>query len=282
MANILDGKKVAEEIKIKLKARIEQHTANNLRAPGLAVVLVGDDPASKLYVRNKHLGCEAVGIRSYSHYLPENIEESALLALVDELNAKAEVDGILIQLPLPAHIDSNVILERIVPQKDVDGLHPYNLGRLAQRRPLLSPCTPHGIITLLKAYDISIEGMETVVVGASNIVGRPMMLELLLEKATVTICHRFTKNLKKAVNSAELLVAAIGKSGIIQTDWIKKGAIIVDVGTNRLPDGRLVGDIDFSSAQHLASWITPVPGGVGPMTIATLLENTWLASVLRS
>jgi methylenetetrahydrofolate dehydrogenase (NADP+)/methenyltetrahydrofolate cyclohydrolase len=280
LINILDGKKVAEHLKVDLKARIDKRKAMHMRPPGLAVVLVGNNPASQLYVRHKHLGCEAVGIRSFSHYLPENIEESALLALVDELNDNTQVDGILIQLPLPAHIDPNLILERIVPQKDVDGLHPYNLGRLAQRRPLLSPCTPHGIITLLKAYDIPIESMETVVVGASNIVGRPMVLELLLEKATVTICHRFTKNLQQEVSRAELLIAAIGKSGIIQTDWIKKGAVVIDVGTNRLPNGRLVGDIDFDSAQFRASWITPVPGGVGPMTIATLLENTWLASTL--
>jgi methylenetetrahydrofolate dehydrogenase (NADP+)/methenyltetrahydrofolate cyclohydrolase len=280
LINILDGKKVAEHLKVDLKARIDKRKAMHMRPPGLAVVLVGNNPASQLYVRHNHLGCEAVGIRSFSHYLPENIEESALLALVDELNDNTQVDGILIQLPLPAHIDPNLILERIVPQKDVDGLHPYNLGRLAQRRPLLSPCTPHGIITLLKAYDIPIESMETVVVGASNIVGRPMVLELLLEKATVTICHRFTKNLQQEVSRAELLIAAIGKSGIIQTDWIKKGAVVIDVGTNRLPNGRLVGDIDFDSAQFRASWITPVPGGVGPMTIATLLENTWLASTL--
>lgn len=282
MANILSGKIVADRIKLDLKARIEERRKKHLRPPGLAVVLVGDDPASEVYVRNKVLGCEAVGIRSFSHHLPAETSQEALLALVDELNVNPEVDGILVQLPLPAHIDPNLILERMSPDKDVDGLHPYNLGRLAQRRPFLSPCTPHGVITLLKAYDIVIAGKEAVVVGASNIVGRPMMLELLLEKATVTICHRFTKNLAEQVGKAELLVVAVGNREVVQADWIKKDAVVVDVGMNRLPNGRLAGDIDFEVAESRASWITPVPGGVGPMTIVTLLENTLLACEMRA
>jgi methylenetetrahydrofolate dehydrogenase (NADP+)/methenyltetrahydrofolate cyclohydrolase len=277
MTNILDGKKIAEQIKTDLKIKIENRRRQNLRPPGLAVVLVGDDPASKIYVRNKFLACEAIGIVSRSHHLPAQTEESALLALIDELNADAMIDGILVQLPLPQHIDSNLILERIRPEKDVDGFHPYNLGRLAQSRPLLSPCTPHGIITLLKAYDIDLEGIEAVIIGASNIVGRPMMLELLLEKATPTVCHHFTKNLADHVKRADLLIVAIGKPEVVKSEWIKPGAIVVDVGTTRLPDGRLVGDVDFESAQSIARWITPVPFGIGPMTVATLMQNTLLA-----
>lgn len=243
------------------------------------MILIGDDPASAVYVRNKSLACESVGIFSQAHHLPTKTTQKALLALIDQCNADPNIDGILVQLPLPDHIDANLILERISPKKDVDGFHPYNLGRLAQRRPLLSPCTPHGVITLLKAYDIQLAGLEAVIVGASNIVGRPMALELLLEKATITVCHRFTHHLEEHVRRAELLVVAIGNPGIIPTDWIKPGAIVVDVGITRLENGRIVGDIDFQSAQSVASWITPVPGGVGPMTVATLLQNTWLACV---
>lgn len=280
LANILDGKKISEQIKAKLSAQISDRKRNGLRAPGLAVVLIGDDPASKIYVHNKCLACEAVGVFSRAYHLPAQTEQTALLELIDQLNEDSDINGILVQLPLPPHIDTNLILERIAPKKDVDGFHPYNLGRLAQRRPLLSPCTPHGIITLLKAYQLNLEGIEAVVVGASNIVGRPMMLELLLEKATVTVSHRFTRNLEQHVRCAELLIVAIGKPGIIKSEWIKPGAIVVDVGLNRLADGRIVGDIDFDSAQKVASWITPVPKGVGPMTVATLLQNTLLASEL--
>jgi methylenetetrahydrofolate dehydrogenase (NADP+) / methenyltetrahydrofolate cyclohydrolase len=279
VANILDGKKIAEQIKTELKTKIENRKRQNLRPPGLAVILIGEDPASAVYVRNKSLACESVGIFSQTHHLPTKTTQKALLALIDKCNADPNIDGILVQLPLPDHIDANLILERISPKKDVDGFHPYNLGRLAQRRPLLSPCTPHGVITLLKAYDIQLAGLEAVIVGASNIVGRPMALELLLEKATITVCHRFTRHLEQHVRSAELLVVAIGNPGIIPTDWIKPGAIVVDVGITRLENGRIVGDIDFQSAQSVASWITPVPGGVGPMTVATLLQNTWLACV---
>lgn len=281
MTNILDGKKVSEQIKATLKSKIEERKQQKRRVPGLAVVLVGNDPASEIYVRNKYLACESVGIVSRCYNLPAQTDESALLALIDELNEDENIDGILVQLPLPAQIDANVILERISPHKDVDGFHPYNLGRLAQRRPLLSPCTPHGIITLLKAYELSLEGIEAVVVGASNIVGRPMALELLLEKATVTVAHRFTKNLEQHIRRAELLIVAIGKPGVIKTEWIKPGAIVVDVGMNRLSDGRVVGDIDFDSAQPVVSWITPVPGGVGPMTVVTLLQNTLEATEIQ-
>lgn len=277
MSNLLDGKKVADQIKADLKAKIDQRKQQNLRIPGLAVILVGEDPASAVYVRNKSLACEQVGILSQSYNLPSDTTEDALLALIDTLNEDPKTDGILVQLPLPPHINADLILERISPKKDVDGFHPYNLGRLAQRRPLLCPCTPHGVITLLKTYGIEIAGLDAVVVGVSNIVGRPMMLELLLEKATVTSCHRFTRNLKDHVKRAELLVVAIGNPGLIQTDWIKPSAIVIDVGINRLPNGKLVGDVDFATAQSIASWITPVPGGIGPMTVATLMQNTVLA-----
>ena len=279
MAHILDGKKIAEQIKTELKTKIENRKSQNLRPPGLAVILIGEDPASAVYVRNKSLACESIGIISQAYHLPKETTQETLLTLIDQLNADPTMDGILVQLPLPDHIDANLILERISPKKDVDGFHPYNLGRLAQRRPLLSPCTPHGVITLLKAYNIQLAGLEAVIVGASNIVGRPMALELLLEKATITVCHRFTRNLAQQVKRAELLVTATGNPDLIQTDWIKKDAIVVDVGITRLENGRIVGDIDFQSAQSVASWITPVPGGVGPMTVATLLQNTWLACV---
>lgn len=282
MANILDGKKVAEKIKADIKTQIVERQQRGLRVPGLAVILVGDDPASKIYVHNKELACKAAGIISRAYNLPSETNQDTLLALVDELNEAETIDGILVQLPLPPQINADLILERILPTKDVDGFHPYNLGRLAQRRPLLSPCTPHGIITLLKAYEVNLAGMESLVVGASNIVGRPMLLELLLEKATVTVAHRFTENLEQHVRRAELLVVAVGKHGVVQPEWIKPGAIVVDVGINRLSDGRIVGDIDFDRAQAIASWITPVPKGVGPMTIAMLLQNTLLAAGLRN
>lgn len=280
MAQLLDGKKIANQIKDKIKTKIASHQRQGLPVPGLAVILVGHDPASQVYVRNKCVACETVGMISHCHRLPVETSQKTLCTLIDTLNADTQVHGILLQLPLPPHLDSNRLLERILPSKDVDGFHPYNLGRLAQRRPLLSPCTPHGIITLLKHYDLPFSGMDALVVGASNIVGRPMMLELLLEKATVTIAHRFTKNLAVHVRQADLLIVAVGKPGIIQSDWIKPDAIVVDVGINRQADGRIVGDVDFESAGVIAGWITPVPGGVGPMTIATLLENTLLATEL--
>lgn len=273
-AVLLDGKKLANDICQQLGKEL----ARAKQAPGLAVVLVGENPASEIYVRRKREACEQAGITSFYHPLPADTKEADLLKLIDALNEDISVDGILVQLPLPDHISDEAVLERINPAKDVDGFHPYNLGRLAQRRPALRPCTPHGVITLLKAYDITIVGLDAVVVGASNIVGRPMALELLLEAATTTVCHRFTKSLEAQVRRADLVVAAIGKPNIIKTQWIKPGAIVVDVGINRLPNGKVVGDIEFETAKEVASYITPVPGGVGPMTVATLLQNTVLAA----
>ncbi len=277
-AKILDGKAIAATIREQVSVKIDQRLAKGLRAPGLAVIMVGEDPASQIYVQNKRRACQEVGIISMAYDLPVHTTEAELITLIDDLNENSHIDGILLQLPLPSSIDPNSILERIRPDKDVDGFHPYNLGRLAQRRPLLRPCTPLGIVRMMEIAGIRLPGLDAVVVGASNIVGRPMALELLLKKATVTVCHRFTKNLPEQVARADLLVVAIGKPGVIETGWIKPGAIVIDVGMNRLPNGKLSGDIDFATAKTKASWITPVPGGVGPMTIATLLENTLYAA----
>lgn len=277
-ARILDGKTIAAQRRQRVKNLIEAHVAQGHRAPGLAVVLVGQDPASQVYVGSKRKACAEAGIKSYAYDLPESTTQHDLLELVDQLNARDDVDGILIQLPLPAHISAEPVIERIHPDKDVDGFHPYNLGRLAQRIPFLRPCTPRGVITLLENTDIKFHGAEAVVVGASNIVGRPMALELLLAGCTVTVTHRFTRDLHAHVERAEILVAAAGKPGLIRGDWIKPGAVVVDVGINRMTDGRLVGDVEFEVAKQRAGWITPVPGGVGPMTVATLLENTLYAA----
>ncbi len=273
-ARIIDGKRVAAELRTALAARTALFTTQYQRRPGLAVLLVGADAASQIYVSSKRRACEEVGMMSFGHDLPADTTESALLALIDRLNDDPQVDGILLQLPLPAHIRAEVVLERIHPDKDVDGFHPYNLGRLAQRLPGLRPCTPRGIMRLLEHYAIAVRGQDAVVVGASNIVGRPMALELLLAGATVTVCHRFTENLRQHVGRAQLLVVAVGKPGLIPGDWIAPGATVIDVGINRLADGRLHGDVGFDTARERAAWITPVPGGVGPMTIALLLENT--------
>lgn len=277
-AQSLNGKQLAEKIQQQLKQTITAETVQGLRAPGLAVVLVGDNPASQIYVEKKRQACENVGIFSLACNLPESTTQEDLLKQIDDLNNDSRIDGILVQLPLPKHIDSNLILEHIRPDKDVDGFHPYNLGRLAQRRPLLRPCTPYGIIKLLESVNFKPHGKNAVVVGASNIVGRPMALELLLAGCTVTVCHRFTNDLDQQVARADLLVCAVGKPNLINSDWIKPGAIVIDVGINRLEDGRIVGDIDFESASKKASLITPVPGGVGPMTVATLLTNTHQAA----
>lgn len=277
-AKILDGKNIAATLRQDVANAIKQRQAKGLRAPGLAVVLIGQDPASEIYVRSKRRACEEVGIVSSAYDLPANTTQEELLSLIDKLNADPTIDGILIQLPLPKTINEHAILEHIHPDKDVDGFHPYNLGRLAQRRPLLRPCTPYGIIKLLEHTGEDLTGKYAVVVGASNIVGRPMALELLLKKCTVTICHRFTKNLNQIIPSADLLIVAVGKTDLINSDWIKPGAIVVDVGMNRLSDGSVVGDVDFATAKEKASWITPVPGGVGPMTVATLLANTLFAA----
>lgn len=279
-AKYLDGKKLATQLRAEIKADILARTQQGIRAPGLAVVLVGDDPASHIYVKNKKLACEEVGIQSYSFILPANTTEAALLALIHELNLRADVDGILVQLPLPSHIHTQTIIEAITPEKDVDGFHPYNLGRLAQFQPRLRPCTPYGVMELLHHFKIALKGRHAVVVGASNIVGKPMALELLMAKCTVTICHSATQELQQEIARADILVAAIGNPGVIQSNWIKPGAIVIDIGMNRI-DSKLVGDIDFDTAAQRAAWITPVPGGVGPMTVTMLLTNTLLAQKLH-
>ena len=277
-AQIIDGKAIAADLKQKIRAATQMRLAIGKRAPGLAVVLIGENPASQVYVSNKRKSCEEVGFKSVSYDLPSDTSESALMALIDKLNNDDEIDGILVQLPLPAHIQTDVVIERIAAHKDVDGFHPYNIGRLAQRMPLLRPCTPKGVITMLKESGIELKGQDAVVVGASNIVGRPMGLELLLAGCTTTVCHRMTKDLESHVRRAELLVVALGKANFIPGDWIKDGAIVVDVGINRLENGKLTGDVEFAKAVEKAAWITPVPGGVGPMTVATLLENTLYAA----
>jgi len=276
-AQIINGKAIAENLLTAIKARIDQRLQVNKRAPGLAVILVGADPASSIYVRNKRLACEKVGIRSVAYDLPASTTESELLALIEQLNQDNTIDGILVQAPLPPQIKDEHVIERISPNKDVDGFHPYNIGRLAVRQPTLRSCTPFGVIKMLQASNINLMGLDAVVVGVSNHVGRPMGLELLLAGCTVTSCHRHTKNLSKIVANADLVVAAAGKPGLIKGDWIKPGAIVVDIGINRLPDGRICGDVDFNAAKERAGWITPVPGGVGPMTVATLMENTLLS-----
>lgn len=273
-ARIIDGKSIAENLRSGIKQRIEQRRTRGLRSPGLAVVLVGADPSSQVYVRSKRRACEEVGICSFSYDLPDTTSERDLLALISELNARTDVDGILVQLPLPAQISPEAIIDHIHPDKDVDGFHAYNVGRLALRNPLLRPCTPHGVMTLIEHTGHPIRGADAVIVGASNIVGRPMALELLLAGCTVTVCHRFTRDLHLHVQRAEILIAAVGKPGLVKGEWIKPGAIVIDVGINRLADGRLMGDVEFEIAKQRAAWITPVPGGVGPMTVATLLENT--------
>ncbi|MGH8400477.1 MAG: bifunctional methylenetetrahydrofolate dehydrogenase/methenyltetrahydrofolate cyclohydrolase FolD [Gammaproteobacteria bacterium] len=277
-AQIIDGKALAGDMRRSMTQRVKKRHADGLRAPGLAVVLVGNDPASEVYVRNKRRGCAEVGIESYAFDLPATTSQATLLKLIDDLNADSKVDGILVQLPLPSHIDTSIVVERIRPDKDVDGFHPYNIGRLAQRIPLLRPCTPYGIIKMLEHYGEKFYGRNAVVVGASNIVGRPMALELLLVGATVTICHRFTEHLQSHVEAAEILVVAVGKPQLIPGEWVRPGATVVDVGMNRLPDGKLTGDVGFEAACKRAALITPVPGGVGPMTVAMLLENTLTAA----
>lgn len=279
-AQLIDGKKVSEKCLVTVRECVDARVARGLRAPGLAVVLVGDNPASAVYVRNKKAACEKVGFQSFSYHLPSQTSEDELLNLINELNNNDEIDGILVQLPLPQHIDSQKVLEKINPNKDVDGFHPYNVGRLSVRMPLMRPCTPKGVMTLLKEYDIDVKRKKVTIVGASNIVGRPMMLEMLLAGATPTICHRFTENLADEVGQADIVVAAVGNPNLIKGEWIKQGAVVVDVGINRLEDGTLCGDVDFATAKERAAWITPVPGGVGPMTIASLLENTLQAAEL--
>ncbi|MEQ6917369.1 bifunctional methylenetetrahydrofolate dehydrogenase/methenyltetrahydrofolate cyclohydrolase FolD [Halomonas aquatica] len=277
-AQLIDGKSIAARVRQQVARQVQARREAGGRIPGLAVVLVGEDAASAVYVRNKHRACEEAGIHSFKYQLSADTSQHELEALIDELNADPRIDGILVQLPLPEHLDSRPILERILPHKDVDGFHPYNLGRLAQRMPLLRPCTPKGVMTLLQQSGLQVRGLDATVVGASNIVGRPMALELMLAGCTTTVCHRFTQNLEEHVRRADLLVVAVGNPGLVKGEWIKPGAIVIDVGINRQSDGRLTGDIDFAPASERASWITPVPGGVGPMTVATLLENTLQAA----
>jgi methylenetetrahydrofolate dehydrogenase (NADP+)/methenyltetrahydrofolate cyclohydrolase len=280
-ARIIDGKARAERLTAEVAAKVAARVASGKSKPGLAVVLVGENPASQIYVRNKRRMTEGSGMVSLSHDLPATTSQADLLSLIDRLNADPTVHGILVQLPLPKHIEPDAITERIDPRKDVDGLHPYNVGRLVLKRPLLRPCTPHGCMTLLADTGEDLVGKNAVVIGQSNIVGRPMALELLMARCTVTICHSATRDLPGAVRGADILVAAMGKPQFVQGDWIQSGAIVIDVGMNRDAQGRLCGDVDFAAAKERASWITPVPGGVGPMTIATLLANTLRAAELQ-
>lgn len=273
-ARILDGKAIADTLLQDIRRAVETRLSRGQAAPGLAVILVGDNPASALYVRNKRRACAIAGVHDLAHDLPATTSQAELLTLIDRLNADPTVHGILVQLPLPDHIDGTTVIERIHPSKDVDGFHPCNLGRLAQRRPTLRPCTPYGVMRLLATTGLTLRGLEAVVVGASNIVGRPMALELLLASCTVTVCHSATRELADHVRRAEVLVVGVGRPEMIRGDWIREGAAVIDVGINRLPDGRVVGDVEFSAACERAGWITPVPGGVGPMTVATLLQNT--------
>ncbi len=281
-AQILDGKATALELKNTIKKQVEQRLEKGLNRPGLAVILVGSNAASQVYVNSKRKSCEEVGFLSKAYDLPITVSQSELLDLVDQLNNDPEIHGILVQLPLPNHISADTVIERISPYKDVDGFHPYNVGRLALKMPLLRSCTPKGIMTLLAKTNIALAGLDAVIIGQSNIVGRPMALELLAERCTITVCHSKTKNLADKAKQADILVVAIGKAEYVSGDWIKEGAIVIDVGMNRLENGKLVGDVNFAEAAQKAAWITPVPGGVGPMTVATLLENTLLAAQLSA
>ena len=273
-AQLIDGKAVAEKLIGRVREGVEARLQAGKRAPALAVILVGDDPASGVYVGNKKRSCEKAGIRSVAYDLPASTSQEELLAIIDQLNADASIDGILVQLPLPKQIEPQSVIERIDPKKDVDGFHPYNMGRLVLKMPLLRPCTPRGVMTLLEEYGIDPKGKKVVIVGASNIVGRPQALEMLLARATVTVCHSATADLPAEVAGADIVVAAVGIPNFIKGEWIKPGAVVIDVGINRLDTGKLCGDVEFATARERAAFITPVPGGVGPMTVATLLQNT--------
>lgn len=281
-AQIINGKSIADQLLASLQQQVQNNLSLGIRAPALAVILVGNDPASSIYVKNKRLACDKVGISSFAYDLPATTSQTDLFNLIDELNQNPQIDGILVQSPLPSQIDEKLIIERIHPDKDVDGFHPYNIGRLTVRQPTLRSCTPYGVIKLLQAYQIDPMGLDAVVVGVSNHVGRPMALELLLAGCTVTCCHRHTKDLAANVRRANLVVVAAGKPGLVKGEWIKPGAIVIDIGINRLDSGKLCGDVEFDVASQHAAWITPVPGGVGPMTVATLMENTLLAQSLRA
>lgn len=274
-AKIINGKNIAKAILFKIFNKIKYRKKKGKRTPSLAVILVGNNYASQIYVKNKCIACKSIGLKSYSYHLPDNTDQSKLIQLIKKLNKDKKIDGILVQLPLPNKIDYLKVLESISTKKDVDGFHPYNVGRLCVRKPIFRPCTPKGIINLLKYYNINIFGMHAVIIGASNIVGRPLSMELLLSGCTITVAHRFTKNLNNHVKEADLLISAVGKPEFITGSWIKKGAIVIDVGINRIPNkNKIVGDVLFNSAIKKASYITPVPGGVGPMTIASLMQNT--------
>lgn len=280
-AQLIDGKAIAANLRLDVKKRVNERLNAGKRAPGLAVVLLGNDPASEVYVRNKRKACEEAGILSKAYDLPTNTPQEKLLKLIDELNNADDIDGILVQFPPPPHINTETVIERIRPDKDVDGFHPYNIGRLAVRLPTLRSCTPYGVMKLLESTGEKFYGREAVVVGASNHVGRPMMLELMLAGCTVTTCHRFTHDLDAWVNRAEILVVAVGKPNMIKGEWVKPGATVIDVGITRLENGSLVGDVEFETAREHAAWITPVPGGVGPMTVAMLMQNTLEAAENR-
>lgn len=281
-AQILDGKAIAADVREQVKIQVVKRIEQGQRAPGLVVVLVGENPASQVYVRNKQRACEDVGFRSELKQLPASTSQDELLALIDALNAREDIDGILVQLPLPEQINEETVTEQILPTKDVDGFHPYNIGRLALRLPLLRPCTPRGVMTMLERTGIDLVGKDAVIIGQSNIVGRPMFLELLAARCTPTVCHSRTADLPNKVRGADVVVAAVGVPKFVQSDWVKPGAVIIDVGINRLEDGSLCGDVDFDPVSEVAGWITPVPGGVGPMTVATLLENTLQAARLHA
>jgi methylenetetrahydrofolate dehydrogenase (NADP+) / methenyltetrahydrofolate cyclohydrolase len=281
-ANIIDGKAVAENLLKQLKQDIDTRAKEGVRNPSLAVILVGSDPASSIYVRNKRLACEKIGVKSIAYDLPKETSEKELIALIETLNNDVNIDGILVQSPLPAHIHNDVIFETISPHKDVDGFHPKNIGLLAIRQPQLRSCTPFGVMKLIEATKLPTRGLDAIVVGASNHVGRPMALELLLAGCTVTLCHRYTQHLQQKIELADIVVAAVGRPGMIKGSWIKPGAIVIDIGINRLEDGKIVGDVEFDIAKTRAGFITPVPGGVGPMTVATLMENTLLAQMLSN
>ena len=280
-ARIIDGKAIAEAIREDIRERVATRVANGRPQPGIAVVLLGDDPASSIYVRNKRLACEQAGIASHGYDLSPTTSQGELVSLIEKLNAEEAIDGILVQLPLPDHIDEGLIIETIAPAKDVDGFHPYNVGLLAKRKRGLRPATARGIMRLLEVTGVNPKIGNSVIVGASNIVGRPTALELLIAGATVTICHRFTQDLRTEIERADILVVAVGSPGLVPGDWIKPGATVIDVGINRLSSGKLVGDVEFAAAVERAGAITPVPGGVGPMTVAMLLENTLLAAGMR-
>lgn len=279
-ANVIDGKAIAQKIRSEIKDQVIAIVNQGDQAPGLAVIQVGQDPASSVYVKNKRMACEEVGMNSFNYDLEEDISQEKLLSIIEDLNNNDEVTGILVQLPLPDHINETIIIETIDPRKDVDGFHPYTIGRLMQRIPLLRPCTAIGVITMLEEIGIDPIGKHVVIVGASNLVGRPLNLEFLLKGSTTTVCHKYTEDLQSHVMQADILAVAVGKANFIPGEWIKEGAVVFDIGINRNEDGTLTGDVDFEMAKEQASWISPVPGGVGPMTVAMLIKNTLLARKL--